>query len=200
MSVYIDIAIFGSNRRHRFFCSHFNTRRLFNRTRFVTDIINDTPSVQCQQIGRFTGIQINHCPYGTGISYLFPIFIDHCKVTICKKTVHILHPCLNAEFLILVRHFIQLDSQTRKYPSIIILIQGCNPKTTVTGMKARTVQQMITQYSHRQTSVKIYMKRFCNKSVSSYFIIFTHLPVVSYFDYHAFPGRQGIHSPVQNNW
>ena len=45
MSVYIDIAIFGSNRRHRFFCSHFNTRRLFNRTRFVTDIINDTPSV-----------------------------------------------------------------------------------------------------------------------------------------------------------
>ena len=30
--------------------------------------------------------------------------VENCKITVCKKAIHVLHPCLNTESLILTRH------------------------------------------------------------------------------------------------
>ena len=174
MPVNIYITVFGRQRCNRLITGHLDTRRLFNRTRFIAHIIDDAPSMQCQQIGRLTGIQIDHRPYGTCIAYLFAILVNDGKVTVGKQTIDILHPCLNRELLVLIRHLIQFDSQTGKYPCVIVLVQRSNTKSTVAGMKTCTIQQMVSQHSHCQASVKVHMKWLCHKLIGPYFIFFTH--------------------------
>ena len=174
MSVNIDITVFCRQRRNRLIACHLDTRRLFYRARFIAYIIDDASSMQCQQIGRLTGIQIDHRPYGTGIADLLSILVNDGKVTVGKETIDILHPCLNRELLVLVRHLIQLDSQAGKHPCVIVLVQRSNTKSTVAGMKTCAIQQMISQHAHGQTAVKIYVKRLCHKLISPYFIFFTH--------------------------
>ena len=172
--VNINIAISGIQGRSRFHRSHFYARRFFDGAKFVAHIVHDTAAMQSQQIGRLTGIETNHRPYGTSIPYFLSIFIDNGKVTVGKEAVYIFHPSLDREILVLIRHLVQLDSQTRQHPRIIILIQGCDTETAFRSMKPCTVQQMVTKHTHCQAPGKVHMKRFRNKPISSYFVILTH--------------------------
>ena len=60
VSVNIDITVLCRQRRNRLIACHLDTRRLFYRARFIAYIIDDASSMQCQQIGRLTGIQVRY--------------------------------------------------------------------------------------------------------------------------------------------
>lgn len=93
VSVDVNIAILGIERRSRLRRSYLYARRLFNGARLVAHIIHDAASMQSQQVGGFAGIEADHRPYGTGISYLLSVLVDNGKITVGEETVDILHPC-----------------------------------------------------------------------------------------------------------
>ena len=159
MTIDVDIAVFSCQLSTRLVSSHFDTRRLFDRTRFVTYIVHNTTAMQRQQISRLD---------------LLAVLVYDGKITISKKTIYILHPCLYSKLLILIRHLFQIDGQTRQYPCIIVLIQCSDSKAAFTGMKAGTIQQMVAKHPHCQTSVEVYMKRLRNKLITPYLLIVTH--------------------------
>ena len=173
MPVDVDITVFCPILHKRRLLGHFDATGLGDRAIFITHIVGDAPSVKSQQIGRFTSFHTYHRPHRTGIAHCIPLVVKNGKVTVGKKAINILHPRLNTERLILARHLLQLNSQTGKYPCIMVLIQCGNTESTVGGMKSGTIQQMIPQYTHCQFSGEIAMKRLCHKLVRSNFIV-TH--------------------------
>ena len=112
MPVDVNITIIHIHRTYRHTTAHFDTTGLLYRTSlFRLYIGHDVTAVQRQQVGRFAGIHIDHGPHGTRITVNLPVLPVNGKVTVGKQTVHVLHPRIYREFLILSRHIFQFDGQ-----------------------------------------------------------------------------------------
>src|SRR5574344_1835876 len=152
-----------------------DSRRTLHRARFIfTDVISDMPTVQLQQIGRPTTFHIDHRPDRTDIANLLSILVDDSEITVCEKAIHILYPRMYFEGLVLKRHIFEVDSQARQHPRIVSFVQTSDAEATVGSMKACTIEQTITQYSHCKMTTEIDPKRFGYELILSNFVFFTH--------------------------
>ena len=158
--------------------------------------------MQCQQVGRLAGIEVNHSPHGTCIANLPSVFVQQSKVTIREKAIHILHPSPDGKVLILKRHFIQFDSKAGENPCVVVFIQCSYTESTIAGMKTGAIQQMVSQHAHGKTPSKVHMERFRYKLIFSYLTtILTHYfaPFLFSSDI-SFHGQQDIRSHARSNW
>ena len=196
MTINIQVTVFSHVFAHCFLLRHLNTPWLGYRTFLFANAIRNSISMQVQQISRITGFHTNHGPNRTNITNRLFILITDDKITVSKKTIHILHPCLNTETFMARRQIFQFNCQTRKHPCIMLSSLFNDIKASFGCIGIRTIQQVLTQYTHGKFTPNIQMKRKCFELVCSNLTITHGLPASVFY---TFPrDNRGIHSHAQN--
>ena len=176
MSIDIYIIIIGVDTAHKLGIGrHLDTRTGCYRTFFLfLDILLDKSIMDGEYIYRLSGLSIYHRPHTLTIAIYLLLFISswlttYLEITGCKILHGILHPGLNIELVIRLRHLGHLYGQATKHPSLMSWHEIVHAITTVVAMKIGCIQQMIAQMPHKQVTGKVTMKRFRKELVSSYF-------------------------------
>jgi hypothetical protein len=70
--------------------------------------------------------------------------------------------------LILPRHLVHLDAETREHPSVLRFVQGTDAPAAPLRVIARSIEQMIAEYTKEDATGEVNMERLNKERISIY--------------------------------
>ena len=164
MTVDVDVAILGHKATLGLFGGHLDALGFIDGARlFGTGIVEQKTIMKRGKVNRLSALDTNQRPGAPAITDGLTLSIADGVVTVGKKTIDFLDPCINLERLIALRQSIELDSETRQNPGVGLVVEVGHTETSRRGMLLGAVEQVVAQHAQSESPREIGMKRFTHQ-------------------------------------